>query len=64
VDAKVKDILVDKKADDIVEVILSPKDILKASSMFYDRGIICFFVRNKNIFVGGLMKISTITQIS
>ena len=38
-----EEILVDAMTDDIVEVELPRKDILKAFSMFHDRGIICFF---------------------
>jgi hypothetical protein len=40
-----KDILVDATMNDIVEVELPRKDILKAFSVFHDRGIICFFTR-------------------
>ena len=41
-----EEILVDAMTDDIVEVELLHKDILKAFSMFHDRGIICFFTGN------------------
>ena len=37
------DVLANAESEDIVEVELPRKDILKAFSMFHDRGIICFF---------------------
>lgn len=41
-----KNILVLVMTDDIVEVELPRKDILKVFSMLHDRDIICFFIRN------------------